>query len=407
MSMLYEDLNAKVRLDGSDVFKKKATEKPEILANLNPAFSIREYQKESLGRLFYYCEEYHQKQKPIHLMFNMATGSGKTLIMAASLLYLYRKGYRNFIFFTRLGNIITKTKANFLDPLSKKYLFAEKVVLDGREIKIREVENFDGTNNDDINIIFSTTSLLHGRFNYARENVMTFEDFADKKIVLLADEAHNLSAETNGKLSKTEEEERRNWENTVMRILNANSQKDNVLLEFTATARLEEEYPEILNKYKDKAIYRYDLKEYRLDGFSKDVRTVQINAPILERVLAAVVISQYRRKVAEKHKIVLKPVILFKANRVTPPKNRAELRGYNPKIVVSSEFKETFHQLISKLSPKILRQLSIIKDPTLQKAFKYYIDHKISLKELTDEIRNEFAPEKCLSVDDNNDVEQK
>ena len=130
--------------------------------------------------------------------------------MAANILYLYQKGYRNFIFFTRLGNIIQKTKANFLDPNSKKYLFSEKIILNGQQIKIQEVENFEGVNNDDINIVFSTTALLHSRFNFARENVLTYEDFADKKIVLIADEAHNLSAETNSKHTETEEEERRN-----------------------------------------------------------------------------------------------------------------------------------------------------------------------------------------------------
>ena len=335
--MLYDEFNLYKKFASADVFKNKAQEKTEVLKNLNPAFLVREYQKEALGRFYYYCEEYHQKLKPIHLMFNMATGSGKTLIMAANILYFYQKGYRNFIFFTRLGNIIQKTKANFLDPNSKKYLFADKITLGGQEIKIKEVDNFEGVNDDDINIIFSTTALLHSRFNFARENVLTYEDFADKKIVLIADEAHNLSAETNSKLSKTEEEDRRNWENTVMRILNANSQKDNVLLEFTATARLEQEYPEILEKYKDKAIYRYDLKEYRLDGFSKDVRTLQIDAPIMERALSAVIISQYRRKVAEKHKIALKPVVMFKANRVSIPKEGIS-REHNPQIVVSSIF---------------------------------------------------------------------
>src|SRR3989338_4165416 len=219
--MLYDEFNSYKNFAGADVFKNKALEKPEILKNLSPAFPVREYQK----------------------------------------------GYRNFIFFTRLGNIIQKTKANFLDLNSKKYLFADKIVLNGKDIKIKEVENFEAVNDDDINIIFSTTALLHSRFNFARENILTYEDFADKKIVLIADEAHNLSAETNNRHTQTEEEDRRNWENTVVKILNANSQKENALLEFTATARLEQEYPEILEKYKDKAIYRYDLKEYRLDGF--------------------------------------------------------------------------------------------------------------------------------------------
>ena len=404
--MLYDEFNSYKNFAGADVFKNKATEKTDILKNLNPAFSAREYQKEALGRFYYYFEEYNQKQKPIHLMFNMATGSGKTLIMASNILYLYKQGYRNFIFFTRLGNIIQKTKANFLDPNSKKYLFAEKIILDGREIKIKEVDNFESANNDDINIIFSTTALLHSRFNFARENVLTYEDFADKKIVLIADEAHNLSAETNSKISKTEEADRRNWENTVMWILNANSQKDNVLLEFTATARLEQEYPEILEKYKDKAIYRYDLKEYRLDGFSKDVRTLQINAPIMERALTALIISQYRRKIAEKYKIALKPVVMFKANRVSIPKEGIS-KEHNPQIVVSSIFKEVFHKLISQLGEKHLKQQTTIKDATLQKAFQFFNEQKITLADLVAEIKSDFAPEKCLTVDDDKDVQQK
>ncbi len=405
--MLYDEFNSHKNFAGTDVFKNMALEKTEVLKNLKPAFSLREYQKEALGRFYYYCEQYHQKQKPIHLMFNMATGSGKTLIMAANILYFYQKGYRNFIFFTRLGNIIQKTKANFLDSNSKKYLFAEKIIIGGKEIKIKEAENFEGANGNDINIIFSTTALLHSRFNFARENVLTYEDFADKKIVLIADEAHNLSAETNNKLNKTEENDRKNWENTVVKILNANSQKENILLEFTATARLEQEYPEILDKYKDKAIYRYDLKEYRLDGFSKDVRTLQINAPIMERALSAVIISQYRRKIAEKYKIALKPVVMFKANRVTPPKQKTELRNDNPQIVVSGEFKIAFHQLIAGLNEKLLKQQTKIQNATLQKAFQFFEQQKIPLRNLAEEIKSDFAPEKCLTVDEEKDLEKK
>ncbi len=404
--MLYDEFKSYKNFAGADVFKNKAGEKAEILKNLNPTFSAREYQKEALGRFYYYCEEYHQKQKPIHLMFNMATGSGKTLIMAANILYLYKQGYRNFIFFTRLGNIIQKTKGNFLDPNSKKYLFADKIVLDGQEVKINEVGNFEGVGGDDINIIFSTTALLHSRFNFARENVLTYEDFIDKKIVLIADEAHNLSAETNNNPNRIEEEDRRNWENTVMRILNTNSKKENVLLEFTATARFEQEYPEILEKYKDKAIYRYDLKEFRLDGFTKDVRTLQIDAPIMERVLSAVIISQYRRKIAEKHKIALKPVVMFKANRVSVPKNGIS-QEYNPQIVVSSVFKDSFHKFIAGLNKKALKQQIQIKNITLQKAFQFFTEQKITLANLVTEIKSDFAPEKCLTVDDDKDVEQK
>lgn len=405
--MLYDEFSTYKNFAGEDVYAKTFDEKQDVLNNLNPVFVVRDYQKEALGRFYFYFESYAKKQTPAHLLFNMATGSGKTLIMAANILYLYTKGYRNFIFFTRLGNIIQKTKANFLDPQSRKYLFAEKIVFNGKEVKIRDVENFEGSNGDDINIIFSTTALLHSRFNYPRENVLTYEDLKDRKIVLLADEAHNLNAETSDKHTKTEEEDKHNWESTVMSILNANGHKANVLLEFTATARLEQEYPEVLSKYQDKALFRYELKEFRLDGFSKEVRTLQVNAPVMERALSAVIISQYRRKVAEKHKIALKPVVLFKSNRVTTPKVVEPLEGKNPTVVVSSEFKQAFHQLISGLNEKTIEQQTRIQNETLNKAFQFFQEQGITFNDLIKELKTDFSPDFCLTVDDDKDVEEK
>ncbi len=50
-------------------------------SNLNPKFEIRPYQKEAYARLQYFLQSKTKKQDntPTHLMFNMATGSGKTL----------------------------------------------------------------------------------------------------------------------------------------------------------------------------------------------------------------------------------------------------------------------------------------------------------------------------------------
>ena len=43
-------------------------------------------------------------------MFNMATGSGKTLVMAANILYLLNQGYKKILFITHQTNILNKTK---------------------------------------------------------------------------------------------------------------------------------------------------------------------------------------------------------------------------------------------------------------------------------------------------------
>ena len=48
--MLYDEFNSYKNFSGADVFKNKALEKLEVLKNLNPAFPVREYQKEALGR---------------------------------------------------------------------------------------------------------------------------------------------------------------------------------------------------------------------------------------------------------------------------------------------------------------------------------------------------------------------
>ena len=39
-------------------------------------------------------------------MFNLATGTGKTLLMASTILYYYNKGYKHFIFFVNQNNIL-------------------------------------------------------------------------------------------------------------------------------------------------------------------------------------------------------------------------------------------------------------------------------------------------------------
>lgn len=59
---------------------------------------LRPYQVNAIQYFLAYLKDYNKNSNK-HLMFNMATGSGKTLIMASLMLYLYELGYRNFLFF--------------------------------------------------------------------------------------------------------------------------------------------------------------------------------------------------------------------------------------------------------------------------------------------------------------------
>jgi len=360
-----------------------ATTLPSCIAD-NLKFSIRAYQEEAFKRYVYLDKaDFEEKpKKPYHLLFNMATGSGKTLIMAGLILYLYEKGYRNFLFFVNSNNIIQKTKDNFLNAQASKYLFNDKIVIDGKQILIKEVENFDEADIQNINMKFTTIQQLHIDLNNTKENSVTYEDFKDKKIVLIADEAHHLVAGTkSGNLFGS-------WENTVKEIHDANF--ENVLLEFTAT--IDTQTAELLKHYKDKVIYKYDLAQFRIDKYSKEINLIRSHYNEQERIIQALILNLYRQELATSNNINLKPVILFKAKRT---------------IKESEQNKENFHKLIDDFSvvmvDKIQRTSTV---PIVQKAFNFFAEKGISHSEIVKRTQANFKFENCLSANNDTEAEQ-
>ncbi|WP_457621874.1 DEAD/DEAH box helicase family protein [Persephonella sp.] len=354
-----------------------------ITLNLNPKFKLREYQIEAVARFIHYLNEYQDRTKPTQLLFNMATGSGKTVLMAANILYLYEQGYRNFLFFVNSTNIIEKTRDNFLNPLSPKYLFNENIKFDNKQIHIREVSNFDESNEEDINIIFTTIQGLHSQLNLFKENSVTLEDFKDRKIVLISDEAHHINVWTKKRLSRKEEELKSTWEHTVSSILYSNP--ENILLEYTATIDLEN--PTIFEKYRDKLIFEYDLKQFRADGYSKEVKVLQSDLDNWERMLQAVILSQYRRKIAEKYRIQLKPVILFKSKSIKESRENFDL----------------FRSRLDNLSTKDIESIrSHLHGTVLEKVFNYLEDNKIEIDNFIAELKEDFSESKCVLLDSEN-----
>ena len=359
------------------------TEIPAYLSdNLNPQFELRPYQEEAFAR-FFLCFEHNfeGKEIPLHLLFNMATGSGKTLIMAGLILYLYEKGFRNFLFFVNSTNIIEKTKDNFLNPLSSKYLFNEPIHFKSARIPVTPVANFEGVNHNDINICFTTIQKLHTDLTTEKENALTYEDFRDKKIVLLADEAHHINTSTKSGLELLE-----SWEHTVERIFRQNL--DNLLLEFTAT--LDYTHKDIVDKYRNKVLFKYDLREFRNDRFSKDVYIVRSEFEEKDRTIQALILNQYKREVAAKYQINLKPVILFKAKRT---------------IEQSKTNKAEFHKLIDGLTGTQIANIRRSNIPLVQQAFQFFDENNITDEGLAERIKREFREEYCLSVNDETEKE--
>ncbi len=363
-----------------------------IPENLNPRFELRPYQKVGFENFITHFES-KNCPKPTQVLFHMATGSGKTLMMAGLMLYLYKKGYRNFLFFVNLSNIVEKTKENFLNAASTKFLFADEIVLDGERVHVRQVDNFQYADKDAINICFTTTQGLHMDMWLTKENGMSFDDFENQKVVLISDEAHHLNVDTK-KMGKEESEIYHSWEKTVNYIFSKNV--DNVLLEFTATCDLSN--VSIRSSYENKIIFDYQLKKFFEDKYSKDILTLRSDLSIMGRAIQAIILSQYRLKVFQENRLSVKPVILFKA----------------AKIDDSKRFMADFITTVNSLTGAELQHLKDFafndtrsENSIMQKAYAFFEQKGITLDMLAQELKEDFSEVHCVSVNDDKEADKK
>lgn len=374
---LYQKINNKIIADTS--WYKSIPD--YIASNLRREFPLRGYQRNAIRNFISFYEDPSLKTSPTHVLYQMATGSGKTLLMASLILYLYKQGFRNILFFVNANNIISKTKENFLNSESNKYLFADQIQIDGKKVEINEVNNFQDTDPDAINICFSTIQKLHDDLNVVKENCITYDDFSECPVVLISDEAHHLNAGTK-KSEKSDRADNASWESTVDNILSFNNQ--NILLEFTATAGLTNE--SVRSKYINKLIYDYELKQFYKDGYSKDIKSLRSDLDLEDRIVQSIILSQYRLKLFSKHGLNIKPVILFKSSDIKENENSFEL------------LKKVIYELTVDKISSILNS----KNDIFRKVRDFFITQKISLESLVQEIKLDFSTEHCLIVDQKN-----
>ena len=347
---------------------------PHFVAN-HLRYTLRPYQKAAIER---FVQHWQSKNGQRQLLFQMATGSGKTLVMAALLLYLYEKGYRHFLFFVNSTAILNKTRDNFLNPASSKYLFRPPIQMQGRMVRIREVQNFENSVPDDLNVIFTTVQALHSRLQETRENALTEADFQDHQVVFLSDEAHHLNA-------STKNSNQNSWETSVQKIVEA--RPDHLLLEFTATIAWNNK--NIREKYEKRLLFDYSLKQFRQEGYSKEVKLLQTKLPPFERALQAMLLSQYRKKVFAAQGIKLKPIVLFKSKTI---RESEQFFG---------EFQEGLMR-IGESNPVETQRIAFFPD-----IFDYLNQQGISLVDFILELKNDFSAANCLIVNSQNDSEAK
>ncbi|GAA8448184.1 DEAD/DEAH box helicase family protein [Helicobacter pylori] len=317
-------------------------------------------------------------------MFEMATGSGKTLVMAGLILECYKQGYQNFIFFVNSTSILEKTKLNFTDSASSKYLFSENININDENTEIKSINNLNESQTSAINIYFSTIQGLFSLFTKAKENAISIEDLKDQKLVFLADEAHHLNTETKKKLNDAEFSEKYNWESVVKLALEQN--KDNLLLEFSATIPNEKS---VKDKYENLKVITYTLKEFSEDKFCKNIYSLSYENKELEtRFLGACVSSLYKELLAQHHNIEnFKPCILFKSERIEDGK----------------ENQERFNAFLENLSPLDLENFFNHSRNAFFKDAKNFFDKQHYTPNLAALLQTKFK--KSVQINTNNEKE--
>lgn len=348
----------------------------------NLKHTLRPYQQTALFSLDWSQRQKDADEKYNQLMFNMATGSGKTDIMAAIILYYYKEfNYTNFLFVSNTTAVVDKTQDNFLNTNSSKYLFSAPINIDGERVDLKAVESFPI--NQEANTIYiklATVQSLSNELNDPQENALTFDALKKHKIIILADEAHHFNADT-----KKKQREENSWENLLDRIRDSN--KHNRQLEFTATIDVDKK--EVYEKYKDKIIYKYDLSQFMDEGYSKNVFRLQANNDNITKLLNAVLLSQYRKRIAEKLNIPnFKPILLVKSNR----------------IKTSNAVKDEFLAMIDNLSTESLHDFLVTNQKlnaqsnALSMTYEYWLSEDID--KAVSELKRDFNINTTINVNE-------
>ena len=360
---------------------------PEYI-NANLIHTLRHYQDEALRN--YHYTRTQIKPSPQHVLFNMATGSGKTDLMAGLILYLHQEyNYQNFLFTVNTNSVLMKTKDNLVNRNSDKFLYQDKIEIDGKQISIVEVERFPRIQQDNtIYIKLASVQKVSDDLFVVKENTMGLADYERQPVVILADEAHHYSAST-----KTEKESENTWESAINKILNARNEQEqkNLLLEFTATVDFDKEV--IYNKYRDKVVYRYPLNQFMSDGYSKKVKRIETSASDEDKMLNVVLLSQFRKYFAYSEGVTstFKPIVLFKS----------------PKVSVSLEANESFNRIIENLNTKdlltFIRRQKLMdsnKSSALSSTYDFYLEKELELGKIVQEIKRDFDARNVLNAND-------
>lgn len=337
---LKKDINYSSHLDNLESLHIQNFE----FINRNLTFPMRYYKEEALFTLQYFLDlpsdNYFKKalleeigDKKIPFMgFEIATGAGKTSIIGANMLYLYKRGYKNFLIITPNTFIYEKTIRNF-SVNDKKCVFSEEIplkinLITGENYKDRTCEYDEDA---DITIyVFNIQKFFEKNSGNEKKqdessgvpyvlrpleesfwkddsgNTISFVDFLRKRnLVIFTDEAHHYQNDASSEAIKQMDPE--------------------LVLEYTATAI--ENHKE---KREQKVIYKYSISQFIEDKYAKKIRAIgyanlhesksnQVSEADKRKIILSLLCHLVKREALKDEK--LKPLTLIRSRHIEHSQN--------------------------------------------------------------------------------------
>ncbi|TDE41988.1 type III restriction endonuclease [Flavobacterium rhamnosiphilum] len=385
----------------------------------NLRFELFDWQQKALLNFLLYqdIKQVEEDNNPTHLLFNMATGTGKTLLMAAVILYYYKQGKNKFIFFVNQNNIVGKTEDNLTNPLHNKYLFQQNIVVDDKIVNIKKVDSFSNYD-EDIQILFTTIHGLHNSVYKVKEDSIFLEQLQKDDIIMLGDEAHHLNATTKKKKGAVQEELEiitalsekasqdqieKSWEHTVIELLLNKGKKintspnHNALIEFTATVPDNEE---VKKKYVPKTIHKFDLKDFLKAGYTKEINLVSSSFDKRKRVLQTLLFNWYRNEIALKYNIPnFKPVILFRSKYIDKEQQNNSQEDYEFFINLIKDLKGEDFSFLNEFDEEALFNITELYKKGQSRIIdikRYMLENKLTSSNIITYLQGAFVERNCI-----------
>ena len=408
---LFEELKAKAY--DLEIPKQKI---PNYISD-NLKFKMFDWQEKALINFLTHQEIKiaEEDNNPTHLLFNMATGTGKTLLMAALILYYYKQGRNKFVFFVNQKNIVGKTEDNITNSLHNKYLYQPTIVIDDANVTIKKVTSFSNYD-DSIQVLFTTIHDLHNSVYKVKEDSIFLEQLQKDDIIMFGDEAHHLNADTKKKKGQidlelvTELSEKasqdaieKSWEHTVITKLLHKDKKvqntinNNALLEFTATVP---KNSDVENKYISKTIYKFDLKDFLKAGYTKEINLVSSSFDKKKRVLQALLFNWYRNEIALKNNIPnFKPVILFRSKYIDKEQENNSQEDFEFFINLVKDLTAEDFNFINEFDEKSLFNITELYKKGQSRIIeikRYMLENLLTVNTIINYLQGAFVERNCI-----------